>query len=124
MHEQVNADHFVELVDAQASNSLENSKENRAEDRAPRDNHQAAQGLSLNHRKTASVDQAEVFVENSDCKAPPEAGEAENLEATDRIVYLVAVEELAGCHGAERGYAADNTTGADADVVAGGGNRD
>ena len=42
VHQQVDADHLVELVDAQAADRLEDPEEDRAEDGAPSDNDKAA----------------------------------------------------------------------------------
>ena len=42
MHQQVDADHLVELVDAKAADRLEDPEEDRAEDGAPSDDNKAA----------------------------------------------------------------------------------
>ena len=49
MHQEVNADHLVELIDSKPSNSLENAEENCAENDAPEHYDDASEALSLNH---------------------------------------------------------------------------
>ncbi len=71
MHEQVDADNFIELVDSQAPNSLKNSEENDREDGAPGYDAEATQELSFNHLETTCVDKSEVFVKDADGEATP-----------------------------------------------------
>jgi len=99
MHKQVNADHLVELVYTQPADSFENTEEYCTENDAPSDNHDAAEALCLDHRKAACVYKAEVVVKYTNSKAAPHATKAEYLEASDRIINLVAIKELASRHG-------------------------
>ena len=66
VHQQVDADHFVELVHAQTSNCLENAEENGTENDAPCNDDDAAEALGLYHREAACIDQAKIFVKDAD----------------------------------------------------------
>lgn len=67
MHEQVNTDDFVELIDAEPADCLENTEEYCAEDARPGNNDDTADSLDFEHVKTTRVDQTQVLVEDADC---------------------------------------------------------
>ena len=55
MHQKVNSDYFVELVDSQSANCLEYPEEDHAKDARPGNYDQRAEALYLEHVKATSV---------------------------------------------------------------------
>ena len=56
MHQKVNSDYFVELVDSQSANRLEYPEEDHTKDARPGNYDERAEALYLEHVKATSVD--------------------------------------------------------------------
>jgi hypothetical protein len=108
VHKQVDTDYLIELIDSKTTNRLKDPKEDHWKDWAPGNDTETTQELSFNHLETSRVYQTQVFVKNANCKTAPGAWETKDLEAADRVVDLVPVEELAGSHWSAR---SDSTNG-------------
>ena len=118
MHQKIDAYDLVELVDAQSTNCLENTEENCTKYDAPRHYDNAAEALCLYHGETTSIYQSQVLVENSNSKAAPHTASAKNLEASNWVIDLVSIEELACCHTDKCGDPTDDSAGTASHVVA------